>query len=68
MSNDIQSLTVKSFIHKVLNGTAIGVIVSLLPNSMFAVLFALPFFVNNPFFATWSVLRMFYFNQHYLES
>lgn len=44
MSNDIQSLTVKSFIHKVLNGTAIGVIVSLLPNSMFAVLFALPFF------------------------
>lgn len=58
MSNDSQSLTVKSFIHKVLNGTAIGVIVSLLPNSMFAVLFALPYFANNPFFATWSVANV----------
>lgn len=37
--NTTASLTPKSFLHKVLNGTAIGVIVALLPNCIFAIIF-----------------------------
>ncbi|MDO4666928.1 MAG: PTS sugar transporter subunit IIC [Streptococcus sp.] len=57
-SENSKPLTVKTFMHKILNGTAIGVIVSLLPNSMFSVLFSLKFFANNTFFATWSVANV----------
>ena len=45
--NTTASLTPKSFLHKVLNGTAIGVIVALLPNCIFAIIFSLDFFKNN---------------------
>lgn len=41
--NTTASLTPKSFLHKVLNGTAIGVIVALLPNCIFAIIFSLDF-------------------------
>ena len=47
--NTHPSLTPKTFLHKVLNGTAIGVIVALLPNCIFAILFSLEFFKNNAF-------------------
>ena len=50
--NTTASLTPKSFLHKVLNGTAIGVIVALLPNCIFAIIFSLDFFKNNAFLHT----------------
>lgn len=56
--NTTASLTPKSFLHKVLNGTAIGVIVALLPNCIFAIIFSLDFFKNNAFFATWNVANV----------
>ena len=56
--NTTASLTPKSFLHKVLNGTAIGVIVALLPNCIFAIIFSLDFFKNNTFFATWNVANV----------
>lgn len=56
--NTTVSLTPKSFLHKVLNGTAIGVIVALLPNCIFAIIFSLDFFKNNAFFATWNVANV----------
>ena len=56
--NTHSSLTPKTFLHKVLNGTAIGVIVALLPNCIFAILFSLEFFKNNAFFATWNVANV----------
>lgn len=56
--NTTASLTPKSFLHKVLNGTAIGVIVALLPNCIFAIIFSLNFFKNNTFFATWNVANV----------
>ena len=56
--NTTASLTPKSFLHKVLNGTAIGVIVALLPNCIFAIIFSLDFFKNNSFFATWNVANV----------
>ena len=52
------TITLRSFLHKILNGTAIGVIVALLPNSMFSVLFSLDFFANNSFFATWNLANV----------
>ncbi|MBP2621493.1 PTS sugar transporter subunit IIC [Streptococcus panodentis] len=57
-TENTKPLTPKSFLHKILNGTAIGVIVSLLPNSMFSVLFSLDFFANNAFFATWNTANV----------
>lgn len=56
--NTTASLIPKSFLHKVLNGTAIGVIVALLPNCIFAIIFSLDFFKNNTFFATWNVANV----------
>ena len=56
--NTTASLTPKSFLHKVLNGTAIGVIVALLPNCIFAIIFSLDFLKNNTFFATWNVANV----------
>ncbi len=51
-------LTAKSFLHKILNGTAIGVIVSLLPNSMFSVLFSWDVLAKTNFFATWNTANL----------
>ncbi|KXT75437.1 PTS sugar transporter subunit IIC [Streptococcus sp. DD12] len=53
-----ERLSKRAFCHKILNGTAIGVIVSLLPNSMFSVLFSLGFLANNSFFATWNTVNL----------
>lgn len=46
-------MSVKTFLTKILNGTAIGVLVGLLPNAILSVLLSVDFLKGNAFISTW---------------